>query len=91
MKDRDELMALMVENPGLINSIYLSASKLNVFNFVRQHSESGVTSRNIADHLGITVQSASTRLKDLLEKGYLIREQSIGESGGLEYIYKAAF
>ncbi len=43
----------------------------------------------VATELGISVQNASTRLKKLVADGYILRTESIAESGGIEYRYNA--
>jgi hypothetical protein len=48
-----------------------------------------VTASQVATDLDISVQNASTRLKKLVEQGYIMRTEEIAESGGIEYIYNA--
>lgn len=43
----------------------------------------------VASDLGISVPNASTRLKKLVTDGYILRNEVIAESGGIEYIYSA--
>lgn len=47
-----------------------------------------VTSQVAAD-LGISVQNASTRLKNLVQAGYLLRVEEVADSGGIEFKYCA--
>ena len=47
------------------------------------------TTANVAKELGISVQNASTRLKKLVDDGYILRKEVSAESGGKEYIYTA--
>lgn len=64
-----------------------SKTNLPIFNFVFQN---GITSASeIADHLGIKVNNASTKLKSLYEEGFLLRTEDKSESGGVEYQYYA--
>lgn len=42
-----------------------------------------------AADLGLSVQNASTRLKGLVAAGYLLREEDVAESGGIEFKYRA--
>ena len=37
--------------------------------------------------LDLTITNASTKLKQLLEQGYLMRKQEMATSGGVEYLY----
>lgn len=48
-----------------------------------------VTASKAAKDLNISVANASTRLKRLVNDGYLMRFEEIAESGGVEYIYTA--
>jgi hypothetical protein len=47
-----------------------------------------VTSQVAAD-LGISVQNASTRLKSLVQAGYLLRVEEVADTGGIEFKYCA--
>jgi predicted transcriptional regulator len=47
------------------------------------------TTTNVAKELDISVQNASTRLKKLVDEGYILRTEVSAESGGKEYIYTA--
>lgn len=42
----------------------------------------------IASRLEISVQNASTKLKRLVEQGYLLREEVVAKSGGIEHQYR---
>lgn len=48
-----------------------------------------VTAAKAAELLGISVPNASTKLKRLLDQGYILRAEEAAESGGIEYIYQA--
>lgn len=48
-----------------------------------------VTTTRVANDLNISVQNASTKLKKLVEQGFIMRTEEIAETGGLEYIYFA--
>jgi hypothetical protein len=37
--------------------------------------------------LGLGLSNASSKLKQLWEKGYLLRSEEVAESGGIEYVY----
>jgi len=47
-----------------------------------------VTASKVAAELGLTVPNASTRLKRLVDDGYLMRAEEIAPSGGIEFIYR---
>lgn len=48
-----------------------------------------VTTAEIADKLGLSVQNASSKLKKLSAKGYISRCERVAESGGIEFVYRA--
>ncbi|KPC06070.1 Uncharacterized protein AC500_2039 [Pseudomonas amygdali pv. lachrymans] len=43
----------------------------------------------MAETLEISVPNASTKLKKLLDQGYILRAEETAESGGIEYVYHA--
>lgn len=88
MKDK-KLMKLMIEVPGVIRGIYLSQSRVDIYDIVKDCDDEGMTSRCLADIEGISITSASTRLKELFDKGYLTRKNEGCDGGGDEYVYRA--
>lgn len=48
-----------------------------------------VVTAQVAADLGLSVQNASTRLKNLVQAGYLLRAEEVAESGGIEFKYSA--
>jgi len=48
-----------------------------------------VVTAQVAADLGLSVQNASTRLKNLVQAGYLLRVEEVAESGGIEFQYRA--
>lgn len=47
-----------------------------------------MTARLLADIELCSIQSATTKLKVLKDKGYLKRRSTVHSSGGLEYVYE---
>lgn len=43
----------------------------------------------LARDLGISLNSASTRLKNLVKSGYLMRSETISPTGGIEFLYRS--
>lgn len=64
-----------------------SASNLTLLEIVL--SKQSVTTAQVAVDLDISVQNASTKLKKLVEEGYIMRREEVAESGGIEYVYAA--
>lgn len=48
-----------------------------------------VVAAQVAADLDLSVQNASTRLKNLVQAGYLLRTEEVADSGGIEYQYRA--
>lgn len=48
-----------------------------------------VFAAQVAADLGLSVQNASTRLKNLVQAGYLLRAEEVAGSGGIEFQYRA--
>lgn len=46
-----------------------------------------VRAAEAADALGLKVQNASTKLKQLWEQGFLLRREDVADSGGVEFLY----
>ena len=68
----------------------LSIGKVEL-DFLELIDEDVRTSSKIAESLGKNVNSISTQLKRLREKGYVCRNQTHAESGGLEYVYYSIY
>ena len=52
-------------------------------------SSDSATTSYIAKKLNISVQNASTRLKNMANEGLIMRLEDIADSGGKEFIYRA--
>jgi predicted transcriptional regulator len=52
-------------------------------------TKGAVLASEVAADLDITVQNASTRLKKLVDQGYILRTEEVAETGGIEYVYLA--
>jgi DNA-binding CsgD family transcriptional regulator len=64
-----------------------SPSNLSLLELVL--TKRSVTTAQVAVELDISVQNASTKLKRLVEDGYIMRREEAAESGGIEYVYAA--
>ncbi len=65
----------------------ISSSVRTLLNYIFENRS--VPTSKVATDLHISVQNASTKLKKLVNQGFIMRSEEIAESGGLEYIYKA--
>lgn len=48
-----------------------------------------VLASQVANDLDMSVQNASTRLKNLVSQGYLLRSEDVASTGGIEFKYSA--
>ncbi len=65
----------------------LNAATRTLVEYVLE-KDSVLASQAAAD-LGLSVQNASTRLKNLVAAGYILRAEEVAESGGIEFKYQA--
>ena len=65
----------------------LTASTKGLVDYVL--TKGPILASQLAADLGLSVQNASTRLKKVVEEGYILRMEAVAESGGIEYIYQA--
>jgi hypothetical protein len=64
----------------------LTKSNLEIFNFVKNKKQ--VTTSQLASSMNLSVQNASSKLKKLVDDGYILRFEETAESGGIEFIYQ---
>lgn len=62
-----------------------SPGTVKIFNFVL--SQESVKAADAVKSLDIKLNNASTKLKQLWEKGYVMRREEAAATGGVEYIY----
>jgi hypothetical protein len=65
----------------------ISSSTIALINYVLD--KRSVFTSQVANDLHMSVQNASTRLKNLVNQGYIMRSEVVAESGGIEYAYHA--
>lgn len=95
MLDNWDYAAEKVEQPILVKmesdirllGNQLSSSNKEVFDLVMKAK--AITTSKVATQLGLSVPNASTKLKKLVDEGYILRVEEVAESGGIEFIYKS--
>jgi len=86
MNDIDIRVAMMdCDTRKRIKELSISKGDEDIFTCI---SIGYVTSGAIAKYLKVNVNTISTRLKSLKDRGYLAREETASITGGLEYRYK---
>ncbi|TNC83801.1 MAG: DNA-binding protein [Thalassolituus sp.] len=53
------------------------------------YSQNTVTTAMVADHLNVSPQNASGKLKKLYNQGFILGKKEVAESGGLEFLFRA--
>lgn len=95
MLDNWDYAAEKVEQPILVKmesdirllGNQLSSSNKEVFDLVMKAKS--ITTSKAATQLNLSVPNASTKLKKLVDEGYILRVEEVAESGGIEFIYKS--
>lgn len=80
---------LIVKYQNTHSIIYGNGNNCSAELLKKVYKKSEVTTADIANELGISSANASTQLKSLADKGFIMRCKSKSESGGIEYIYKS--
>ncbi|MCP5019840.1 MAG: winged helix-turn-helix domain-containing protein [Ketobacter sp.] len=83
-------MRAYIAMPDLFRKIVITDNQIAIVRRVQTHDYPTITSRELAQLEGISVQSATIRLRRLWEIGYLTREERIASTGGIIFHYGAA-
>jgi DNA-binding MarR family transcriptional regulator len=81
----DDIRAMMLNNKDQIDRLRISDLERSMFNYIDGFE--CVHAVEIAKRFNISIQNASTRLKRLFDKGYLVRVELSSPTGGVEYQY----
>lgn len=84
---KEQPLVIWYEDSYEIVGPEISSSNLEMINYVLD--KKSVTTSKIAEELNISVANASTKLKKLVEQGYIMRSEVSAETGGKEFIYHA--
>lgn len=84
---KDQPMVIWYDHSYEIIGPITSTSNLKLINYVLNNKT--VTTSKVAFDLNISVHNASTKLKKLVDQGYIMRSEDVAESGGIEFIYHA--
>lgn len=86
-KALDQPLTLKKENNEIIIlGPQLTKSNLEIFKFLQKKKK--VTTSQLASFFDLSVQNASSKLKKLVDDGYILRFEETAETGGIEYIYQ---
>lgn len=84
---RDLIKLLNVTKHAEIQNLMLTQGQLKILEYL--DTKETVTTQELAEWLGISIQSASGRLSKLFNKGYLKKQQKPDPTGGHYFIYSA--
>ena len=84
---KEQPLVVWYENSYEIIGPETSKSNLELINYVLENNS--VTTSKVSTGLNISVHNASTKLKKLVDQGYIMRSEDVAESGGIEFIYHA--
>lgn len=62
-----------------------SKTNQTLFNYILEHGIS--TANDIAKHFDMKLNNVSTKLKELYQRGFVLRKEEKSETGGIEYLY----
>lgn len=85
-KVQQPILAKIGDNIRLLGD-QLSSSNREVFDLVMKNKS--ITTNKVAKQLSLSVPNASSKLKKLVDEGYILRIEEVAESGGIEFIYKS--
>lgn len=84
---KDQPMIIWYEHNYEIIGPNTSESNLELIDYVLKNKS--VTTSKVALDLDISVHNASTKLKKLVDHGYIMRSEDVAETGGIEFVYHA--
>ncbi len=86
-KAKDQPIIVWDNNSYEILGPSLTSSNKELIDYVL--TKGNILVSQVASDLEISVQNASTKLKKLVMDGYILRNEVVAESGGIEYVYQA--
>ena len=84
---KDQPLVIWHESGFEIIGPELNKSTRDLVEFVLERG--AVLTSQVATELGLSVPNASTRLKNLVTQGYLLRSEDAAQTGGIEFKYSA--
>lgn len=85
----DDIRKMFVYRLNDAKSLSISSRSIQIMKMAKKMD--GLTSSELSERLGISIQNASQSLKNLHLKGYMIRVETMQASGGSEYVYESRF
>ncbi len=82
---KDQPLVIWTGNSYELIGPTITSAARTLIEFVLSHGS--VTASKVAQEHHISVQNASTKLKKLVNQGFILRSEEVAETGGVEYIY----
>jgi predicted transcriptional regulator len=88
-----DIRNFILDNHSEVKSMILSESQIILIKAIKQRWMHGIRTAayDLSLESGVSIQSASTRLKNLYKKGWLKRDKTKDPSGGYMYQYFTDF
>jgi len=80
-------LMIKLENEIKLLGPALTKSNLEIFNLLKIKKK--VTTSQLASLMDVSVPNASSKLKKLVDDGYILRFEETAETGGIEFIYQS--
>ncbi|MCK4085511.1 helix-turn-helix transcriptional regulator [Acinetobacter radioresistens] len=82
----DQPLALRLEDGIRLLGPTLTKSNLEIYEILKIKKK--VTTSQLASLMDLSVQNASSKLKKLVDEGYILRFEETADTGGIEFIYQ---
>ena len=86
-KAKEQPLVIWSDNSFEVIGPEVSQSNSELINYILEKGL--VTTSQISTDFNVSIPNASTRLKKLVQQGYIMRAEEVAESGGIEFIYHA--
>ncbi|AMM27741.1 helix-turn-helix domain-containing protein [Acinetobacter pittii] len=82
----DQPLAIRLEDGIRLLGPTLTKSNLEIYELLKIKKK--LTTSQLASLMDLSVQNASSKLKKLVDDGYILRFEETAETGGIEFIYQ---
>ena len=83
---KDQPLLVVHENIQKWIGPKVNEATLSLLDYIYHRNK--ITASQISDEFNISIQNASAKLKKLFDKGYILGQKEVAESGGLEFVYR---
>jgi len=83
---KDQPLLIVHENMKKWVGPKINDATLSLLDYIYQRNK--ITASQVSGEFNISIQNASAKLKKLFDKGYILGQKEVAESGGLEFVYR---